>query len=110
VADLIAHAKEIEKTGARVLLVYPGPSEKLQEHAEEFRRGKGIPESFYFVIDPDYKFTNEYGLRWDAPRETAYPSSFVIDRDGIVKFADISKTHGGRVAATTVVRELDQLK
>jgi peroxiredoxin len=110
VGDLVGHAKEIEKTGARVVLVYPGPGDKLKEHAEDFRRGKGIPDNFFFVIDPDYKFTNQYGLRWDAPNETAYPSTFVIDRDATTRFSQVSKTHGGRATAATILKELDQLK
>lgn len=110
VADLVGHAKELENTGARVVLVYPGPSEKLKEHAEDFRRGKGIPASFYFVIDPDYTFTNQYHLRWDAPNETAYPSTFVIDRDGTIRFAQVSHTHGDRARAATILKELDRLK
>lgn len=107
VAEFMASAKEIEKAGARVLLVYPGPAEKLKEHADEFRRGKEMPDNFYFVIDPDYKFTNLYALRWDAPKETTYPSTFVIDRDGTIKFAQTSKTHGGRASGAKVVEALN---
>jgi peroxiredoxin len=110
VGDLVGHAKEIENADARVVLVYPGTREKLKEHAEDFARGKGIPKSFYFVTDPDFAFTNQYGLRWDAPSETAYPSTFVIDRDGTIRFAQVSKTHGGRATAATILKELDQLK
>lgn len=109
VADLVGHAKEIKKTGARVVLVYPGPGEKLKEHADEFQRGKGIPAGFDFVTDPDYKFTNQYRLRWDAPNETAYPSTFIIDRDGVIRFAKVSKTHGGRATAATILKEVAQL-
>jgi peroxiredoxin len=60
----------------------------------------------FSVVDPDYTFTNAYGLRWDAPRETAYPSTFVIDRARRVRFAHISHTHGDRVSAQ---RALDTL-
>jgi len=110
VAEFMASAKGIEKAGARVLLVYPGPAEKLKEHADEFRRGKELPGNFYFVIDPNYKFTNLYALRWDAPKETAYPSTFVIDRDGTIKFAQASKTHGGRASAAKVIEVLNEGK
>jgi hypothetical protein len=57
-------------------------------------------------MDPDYKFTNAYRLRWDAPRETAYPSTFVIDRERKVRFAKVSKTHGGRATASEVLKAL----
>jgi alkyl hydroperoxide reductase subunit AhpC len=54
-------------------------------------------------------FTNAYGLRWDAPQETAYPATFVIDRDGIVRFAQISSGHDGRALATDVLKALEHI-
>ena len=47
-----------------------------------------------------------YGLRWDAPSETAYPATFVIDRSGTVRFAQISRVHGGRTPAADVLAAL----
>jgi alkyl hydroperoxide reductase subunit AhpC len=74
----------------------------------EFLENKDWPASFSFVLDPDYTFTHAYGLRWDAPKETAYPATFVIDRGGRIRFALVSTTHGGRATAARVVAELTQ--
>jgi len=41
------------------------------------------------VTDPDYKVTNLYGVRWNAPEETAYPSTFVLDKSRTVLFQRI---------------------
>jgi peroxiredoxin len=109
-ADFVKSAKEIESAGARVVWVYPGPTEDVQKRAEEFAAGKPFPANFRFVLDPGYKFTLAYALRWDAPQESAYPSTFVIDRAGIVRYALVSKTHGGRATATDVLAELAKLK
>ena len=66
--------------GAQVLLVYPGPPADLDQRAKEFlAKQNELPLNLHLVIDPDYKFTNQYGLRWDAPKETAYPTTFLID-------------------------------
>jgi peroxiredoxin len=110
VADLVKHADELKSSGAEVVLVYPGPAENLGERAKEFVKGRLLPENFSFVTDPDYKFTESYGLRWDAPRETAYPSTFVIDKEGIVRYAKISKTHGGRAKTDEVLKALSACK
>ncbi|MCX6612325.1 MAG: redoxin family protein [Acidobacteria bacterium] len=67
---------------------------------------KNLPAGFELVLDPDYKFTTQYGLRWDAPQETAYPSTFLIDSKGMVFFSKISKTHGGRTTTTEILEEL----
>ena len=61
------------------------------------------------MTDPDYTFTNAYGLRWDAPNETSYPSTFVVDRTSIVRFAQISNAHDGRAKASDVVTALKSL-
>lgn len=106
VQEYLAHAKQFGEKGAQVVMVYPGPAEKLEAHAQEFLGNKQWPENFTFVIDPDYTMTNAYGLRWDAKKETAYPSTFVIERGGNVRFAYISKTHGDRVSAARALAEL----
>ena len=95
---------------ARVIMVYPGPAENLQAHAEEFIKDGTWPKGFMFVTDPDYTFTKSYGLRWEAPGETAYPSTFVIDTKGMVQFVKISKEHGGRTSATEVLAALEKVK
>jgi hypothetical protein len=48
-------------------------------------------------------------LRWNQPRETAYPATFVIDKGGIVRFALVSMTHGGRSKAGDVLEALGKL-
>jgi peroxiredoxin len=110
VAELIAKAGEIDKAGARVLLVYPGPSDNLQQRAQEFLRDARLPENFTLALDPDYAFTKQYHLRWDAPNETAYPSTFVVDADGTIRFAKVSHSHGGRTSAAEILKALGEAK
>ncbi len=99
-------AEEFKKHHASVVFVYPGPSEKLQQRAEEFVKGKDYPDNFQILLDPDYRFTNAYGLRWNANAETAYPSTFVIDSKQKILFELVSKTHGGRAKADAVLQLL----
>ena len=98
--------------GAHVVFLYPGPAEKLKEHAGEFsgKVGKDWPDNFIFAIDPDYHVTNLYGIRWDKKRETAYPATLVIDSKGVVRFAEISSSHGGRVKASKAAEELGKVR
>jgi hypothetical protein len=55
---------------------------------------------------PDYKMTNLYGLRWDAPHETAYPSTFILDASGTIIFEKISHSHGDRTSADDILAQL----
>jgi len=110
VGELIGKSSEIAEAGAQTVLVYPGPAQGLEEHAKEFAKGKTLPENFHFVVDPDYDFTKAYDLRWNAPRETAYPSTFVVGKDGQIAFAKISHSHGDRAKVGDVLQSLGRLK
>lgn len=104
VGALVSKAAEFKKQNAKVLMVYPGPVSNLKGKAEQFLGNSKLPAPFTLLIDPDYEFTNAYGLRWNAPRETAYPSTFVLDEKGTVTFAKVSKTHGGRTRPDEVLK------
>lgn len=104
--EYLAHASDVAATGAQVVFVYPGPADGLKEHAQAFTADRPLPASFRILLDPDYTFTQAYGLRWDAPKETAYPSTFVVDTRGIVIFARTSRAHGERVPVADVLAAL----
>jgi peroxiredoxin len=100
VHDFVLHAADFAAKHANVLLVYPGPPADLDQHAKEFLASQAeLPTNIVLVADPDYKVTNLYALRWDAPHETAYPSTFVLDRKGNITYEKISHSHGDRLPA-----------
>lgn len=109
--DFIRSAPEFEEADARVLFVYPGPAEGLKAHAKEFQswKGKEWPKEFIYALDPDYNMVDAYGLRWNAPQETAYPSTFVLDTGGIIRFAKISRGHGDRTTAAETLAAVKDL-
>lgn len=105
-ASFVEHAKEFERRKATVVLIYPGPEGELKKRAREFLGDGKLPAPFVMAIDPGYKFTTRYNLRWDAPGETAYPSTFVLDGDRKVKFRKVSHAHGNRAEADEVLAAL----
>ncbi len=107
VHDFVEHAADFMAKNTRVLLVYPGPPADLDQHAKEFlEKQANLPTNIVLVTDPDYKVTNLYGLRWDAPHETAYPSTFILDKKGMVIFEKVSHSHGDRVPAQEALDHL----
>jgi len=107
VHDFIDHASEFEAKNTRILLVYPGPPGDLDQHAKDFlAKQTELPSNVVLVTDPDYAVTNQYGLRWDAPHETAYPSTFILNRKGVIVFEKISHTHGDRLSAEDALEHL----
>ncbi|MGA2596908.1 MAG: peroxiredoxin family protein [Bryobacteraceae bacterium] len=110
VQDFIQKSQDFAEAGTRVVLVYPGPPQDLGAKANEFLADKQLPGNFDLVLDPGYEFTNMYGLRWDAAHETAYPSTFLIDRQGVIFFSKIVKEHGGRTTAAEILDALPKRK
>ena len=104
--NFIKNADKFKAVGVQVVMVYPGPADNLSSHATEFMQDKDWPKDFVLLLDPDYVFTQAYGLRWDAPDETAYPSTFVISRTGKITFAHVSHGHGARVKAEKILEIL----
>lgn len=107
VHDFITYGPKFAAKNSRVLLVYPGPPADLDQHAKAFlEKQANLPVNVVLVTDPDYKMTNLYSLRWDAPHETAYPSTFILDAKGIIAFEKISHGHGDRLTAQEALEHL----
>ena len=108
-ADYLSHGVDFQRSGAHVLFVYPGDAQGLNDHAKALVAGRPMPASYQILMDPDYTFTRAYDLRWDAPKETAYPSTFVMDTKGIITFAKTSHDHGDRVPTADVLKALAEM-
>jgi thioredoxin-dependent peroxiredoxin len=107
VHDFVEHASGFAAKNTTVLLVYPGPPADLDQRAKEFLANQAeLPPNVVLVTDPDYTVTNLYGLRWDAPHETAYPSTFILDNKGMIVFEKTSHTHGDRISAQDALDHL----
>src|ERR1700747_1838204 len=106
VQDFIQKSQAFADAGTHQVMCYPGPPQDLGAKANEFLADKKLPDNFDLVLDPGYEFTTQYGLRWDAPHETAYPSTFLIDRQGAIFFSKIVKEHGGRTTAAEILDAL----
>ena len=113
VGSLRSRAKRLETALGgkpnRVVMVYPGPENQLERKASEFVGQRRMPAPLVLVRDPDMEMVSEWGLRWDAPRETAYPSAFLIGPGRKVAWAKVSQSHGGRATVEEILRAIDKL-
>ncbi len=109
ISSLINRAAALAKETHRVILVYPGEAKLLDRYAKRFIGSRSLPDPLVIVRDDDMKMVSEWGLRWNAPRETAYPATYVIDRNGRVRWFKVSDNHSGRSSVTEILRELKKL-
>jgi peroxiredoxin Q/BCP len=105
VGSLLGREADFKKAGAQVLLVYPGEVDR----AQQFVRDKKLPAHFTMALDPEFTFTNLYGLRWNAAHETAYPATFVIDAKNRVRWEKISHAHGDRATPDEILKAIAAL-
>ena len=109
VCSIRNRARALGSVARRVILVYPGEGTLLQRHAEQFMGSRSLPDPLVIVRDQEMKMVTEWGLRWDTPRETAYPAAYIIDRNGRVRWLKVSDNHAGRATVDEIVRELRKL-
>lgn len=110
VGDFITHAKELSERGTNVVFIYPGAADTVQVKAEDFVSGKTVPANMHFVTDPELKTVKMMNLFWDAKNENSYPSTFLVDQTGTVRYAKISKSHADRAEATVVIAEIAKIQ
>lgn len=109
VSAMVSRAGTLQKHAQRVVLIYPGAAEDLERRAEEFMSARRLPDPLVMVRDEGMEMVEDWNLRWDEPRETAYPSTFVIDKSGKVRWAKVSQSHGERSTVEEILKALRKL-
>jgi peroxiredoxin len=107
--SLANRAQTLAQETHRVILVYPGEKTSLEKHAKRFMGSRRLRDPLVVVRDDGMKMVERWGLRWNTRKETAYPATYIIDRNGQVRWKKISKTHAGRSSVQEILRELRKL-
>jgi peroxiredoxin len=97
---------EIREKGGEVVAVYPGKPEHLRPYYLE----RKIP--FPILADEKSTAIDAYGVRntWALfHRGIPNPATYVIDRDGVVRFADVRRQHFFRVPVGTLVAKVTEI-
>jgi len=107
---LVANYEKFKERDCEVIVVYPGSGEHLNEFVEaalttEKTQVDQVP--FPIVLDEDFSATNYFEIH----SMHAHPSTFLVDKQGNVKFAYVGKDMtADRPSVKTMLDKLDQLK
>lgn len=107
---LVANYKKFEERDCEVIVVYPGKEDHLDEFVEaalktEKEQVDEVP--FPIVLDSDFKATDFL----DIHSMHAHPSTFLIDKQGNVKFAYVgTDMTADRPSVKALLSRLDNLK
>lgn len=103
---LISNYPEIQQRGSEVLLVYPG-KERLDEFIAAAQKAESQVDSvpFPIVLDPDLAAVKFF----DIVDELALPSTYILDKEGRVRFAYVGKDPSDRPSIKALLAQLDNL-
>jgi peroxiredoxin len=107
--SLSNRAKALAKEAHRVILVYPGEAETIEKNAEQFLGSRRLPEPLVLVRDQGMEMVDQWGLRWNARKETAYPATYVFDRNARLRWKKVSKSKAGRSTVEEILKALREL-
>ncbi len=110
-AGYLASAEAFAQQGYQLIFIYPnhGDAPETQAKATEFAANYDFPDHFHFLTDSGVLAGKSFQLFWDAPRETVYPAFYLLDKERKVTFADVSRSHGGRVTAEQALAAIASL-
>ncbi len=83
------------------------------DSAEALRKYKAKTRTEFLMLSDErntaaalYKIQNHWEI---IKRGVAHPATFIIDREGIVRFAEVRRSHLFRIRMVTVINELKKL-
>lgn len=113
VANLTKYYKEINDRGARVILVTPKPLETTRRVARFF------DVDFEFWLDEDLAIADQLGLRQlgavpknqrkEYGEDSFWPAAIVMDPDGKIRYASISKIIADRPDPKKFLQVIDTM-
>lgn len=104
----LAKARDkLERANVEVLVIYPGPKENEPAFRQlyELEFGEG-PPPYRVFYDPDLELVTELGIAGDL----AFPSTFVVDQQGIVQYAYVGEHRADRPATKKLIEVIEGIQ
>jgi peroxiredoxin len=105
---LAANYDQFRARHAEVLMVFPGPTEKVPDFLASAKVDgvNGNPKlPFPLLADADFTAVDALGIRGDL----AKPSTYILDRKGNAVFAFVGETTTDRPSVKALLAQLDRL-
>jgi peroxiredoxin len=101
---LAANYAAFAERDAEVLVVYPGPLDHVDEFVSAVKAdAKSDALPFPLLYDEDFAGVDKLNIRWQLAR----PSTFILDKEGQLRFAYIGKDIADRPSVAAMLKQLD---
>src|SRR5689334_17123181 len=100
-SSLLANQGEFAKRGAELLVVFPGPADRLGEFLQRAKgRTPGEPARlFQVLLDQECRACDRLGIRDDL----AKPSTYILDTQGHLVYAYVGETSTDRPSVKAIL-------
>jgi peroxiredoxin len=87
-------------------VVFPGPKGHLDDFTRSARNlAENAAVPFRLLLDPDFKAVDQLSIRG----ELAKPSTYILDKQGQVRFAYVGASLSDRPSLKAMLAQLDQI-
>ena len=104
---------EDQKRNTQILVLSVDEPEDLRRMVDRISQEGAGPPDFPFLSDPDHAVIDRYGLFNDGDprgRQITHPATFIIDRDGIVRWRFVEVDYRIRPSNEEILEALDQVR
>jgi peroxiredoxin len=106
---LIANYQAIAQRGAEIVVVFPikqaADSDSLRKFDRVVQRDKPGAAPFPLVLDVELRAVDRLGIRADL----AKPATYILDKDGELRFAYVGTTIADRPSVQSILEQLDAI-
>jgi peroxiredoxin len=100
-----------QKRETEILAVSVDPKADLQKMADRISQADGRRPEFVFLSDPGHRVINRYGLlNPDDPRGIPHPTTYVIDRQGVVRWKFTEVNYKIRPSNAMILEALEAIR
>lgn len=111
--QLKALLTEEQEQNTQILALSVDAPEDLQRMVDRISAGDGLAPTFPFLTDPGHQVIDRYGLfNPDDPRgrQIAHPATFVIDKEGVVRWRFIEVDYRMRPSNDDILEALEEVE
>ena len=100
-----------QKRETEILAVSVDPKADLQKMADRIAKEDGRRPEFVFLSDPGHRVIDRYGLlNPDDPRGIPHPTTYVIDRQGVVRWKFTEVNYKIRPSNAMILEALEAIR
>jgi peroxiredoxin len=111
--ELKALLTDAQERTTQILALSVDSPDDLQRMVDRISADDGLAPHFPFLTDPDHRVIDRYGLfNPDDPRgrQIAHPATYVIDREGLVRWKSVEVDYRVRPGNREVLAVLEEVE